>query len=173
MLADEVRQARILGRYGAFAEAAVGTGVTVDAIGFLGVVGYSAARFTSGLAGLGQPDWRGMARCLVWTLLIPALLAVAIGSIAYRVALWFLARRSVLPGSTIQAGADTLKGYVEPPTSRPKPLAKDPLLPPASNHRVRRLLSRELLQRRTDVTASRNLFLSSFSGDPWPERQHE
>lgn len=94
MLPDDERQARTVGRYGAFAGAAVGTGVAVHAIGALGVVGYSAAGLTSGLAGLGHLVGGGMARGLGTALVIPALFAIGIGYLFYRAALWFLARRS-------------------------------------------------------------------------------
>lgn len=91
MLTDEERQARRVGRYGAMGGAVVGVGVAVHAVGAMGVAGYSAAGLTSGLAALGGIIGGGMAQGVLAALFIPALFAVGIGYLLYRVARWFVA----------------------------------------------------------------------------------
>jgi hypothetical protein len=89
-LTDEERQARRVGRYGAIGGAVVGVGVAVHAVGAMGLAGYSAAGLTSGLASLGAVVGGSMARGIMAALFIPALFAVGIGYLLYRVARWFV-----------------------------------------------------------------------------------
>ena len=89
-LPAEERQARRVGRYGAIGGAAVGVGVAVHTVGAMGIVGYSAAGLTSGLAALGGIVGGGMAQGVLATMLIPALFAAGIGYLLYRAARWLL-----------------------------------------------------------------------------------
>jgi hypothetical protein len=90
-LTDEERQARRIGRYGAMGGAVVGVGVAVHAVGAMGLAGYSAAGLTSGLASLGALVGGSMAQGIMAALFIPALFAVGIGYLLYRVARWYVA----------------------------------------------------------------------------------
>lgn len=89
-LTDEERQARRVGRYGSVGGVAVGVGVAVHAVGTMGVAGYSAAGLTSGLAALGGVVGGGMAQGVLAALLIPALFAVGIGYLLYRMVRYLL-----------------------------------------------------------------------------------
>jgi len=88
------RQARHLGRYGAGTGALTGTVVSLHAIGTMGVAGYSAAGLTSGLAALGGTIGGGMAAGVTAAIATPALLAIALGYLLYRLARHWLEQRS-------------------------------------------------------------------------------
>jgi hypothetical protein len=90
MLPDEERQARRVGRYGTIGGAALGVGVSLRAVGAMGVAGYNAAGLSSGLAALGAGLGGGMAQGVMTTLAIPALLAAILGYLLYRVTQWWL-----------------------------------------------------------------------------------
>jgi hypothetical protein len=90
MLPDEERQARRVGRYGTVGGAALGVGVSLHAVGAMGVAGYNAAGLSSGLAALGAGLGGGMAQGVMTTLAIPALLAATLGYLLYRVTQWWL-----------------------------------------------------------------------------------
>lgn len=83
-LTENERAARRNGRYGAAAGAAAGTALGLHAVGGMGVVGYSAAGISSGLAALGGTIGGGMAMGISLAIALPALLAAAIGYAIYR-----------------------------------------------------------------------------------------
>ncbi|MGA2166080.1 MAG: lecithin retinol acyltransferase family protein [Solirubrobacteraceae bacterium] len=104
MLPDEERQARRIGRYGAIGGAALGVGVSLHAVGAMGVAGYGGAGLTSGLAALGGVLGGGMAQGILATLLLPAVFAVGIGYLLYRAAQWLQLppqSRPALPGGGV------------------------------------------------------------------------
>jgi hypothetical protein len=85
-LTEEEREARHAGRRGAIGGAGVGVGVSLYAVHAMGVPGYSAAGLSSGLAGLGGVVGGGMAHGVMATVLLPAVFAVILGCLLYRLA---------------------------------------------------------------------------------------
>jgi hypothetical protein len=87
-LTENERAARRNGRYAASAGAAAGTALGLHAVGAMGVLGYSAAGISSGLAGLGGTIGGGMVMGISLAIALPALLAAAIGYAIYRLTQW-------------------------------------------------------------------------------------
>jgi hypothetical protein len=85
-LPDAERKARKAGRYGAAGGAVAGTLVTLTAVEALGVAGVSAAGLTSGLAMIGGAFDGGMRAGITAAIAFPALLAIALGYLVYRLA---------------------------------------------------------------------------------------
>lgn len=85
-LTDEERRARRAGRGGAIGGAGLGVGVSLYAVHAMGVPGYNAAGLSSGLAGLGGVAGGGMAHGVMATVLLPAVFAVILGCLLYRLA---------------------------------------------------------------------------------------
>lgn len=81
------REARHSGRQAALGGAALGTGVALYAVHSMGVPGFSGAGISSGLSALGGLTGGGMVRGLSTTVLIPALFAVLLGYLFYRLTL--------------------------------------------------------------------------------------
>lgn len=85
-LTDEERRARRAVRHAAIGGAGLGVGASLYAVHAMGVPGYSAAGLSSGLAGLGAVAGGGMAHGVMATVLLPAVFAVILGYLLYRLA---------------------------------------------------------------------------------------
>jgi hypothetical protein len=84
-LPDQERSALRVGRLAGFGGAAVGVGAAVHSVGALGVVGYSAAGLSSGLAALGGG---GMVAGVAAVAMIPLLAAFGFALLAYGLTLY-------------------------------------------------------------------------------------
>jgi hypothetical protein len=80
------RHARAVGRVGAAGGAALGAAGGIWAVGAMGVPGLSAAGITSGLAAVGSLVSRGMTAGLACLIVLPVVLALLIGYVAYSAA---------------------------------------------------------------------------------------
>jgi hypothetical protein len=83
------RAARTAGRYGAAAGAVVGSLGGVAAVSALGFPGLSAAGISSGLAAIGATFGGGMAAGTMAVVAAPAVTAIVIGYLIYKIAQWW------------------------------------------------------------------------------------
>jgi hypothetical protein len=93
-LTDDERCARRNGCYGTAASAVAGTALSYHLVGTMGVAGYSAAGITSGLSTLGGTVGGGMAAGATLAIALPAVAAVMLGYLIYRLTQWWLQRRT-------------------------------------------------------------------------------
>jgi hypothetical protein len=83
------RAARSAGRYGAAAGAVAGSLGSVAAVNALGFPGLSAAGISSGLATIGATFGGGMAAGTMAVVAAPAVTAIVIGYLVYKIAQWW------------------------------------------------------------------------------------
>jgi Lecithin retinol acyltransferase len=93
-LTGDERCARRNGRYGTAAGAVAGVALSFHLVGTLGVAGYSGAGLTSGLSILGGKVGGGMAAGTKLAIALPAVAAILLGYLIYRLTQWWLQRRA-------------------------------------------------------------------------------